>query len=102
MDRGISPRKSSRECASDPPVYYLVGTPKGRLTKWSEPSFPRPGKRCAGRTGEVASQEDELYVFAESRDRIHKGSHGRDWPCLARRGCSAPCVGGSSRRWSSV
>ncbi len=59
--------------AADPPVYYLVGTPKGRLTKLERDLLPLPWQ--AARPGvqvKLLPQEQELYVLAESRDRIHK------------------------------
>ena len=35
MDRGIPTEEVLEEMRrADPPVFYLVGTPKGRLTKW--------------------------------------------------------------------
>jgi len=35
MDRGIPTEKHLEQMrASDPPVLYLVGTPKGRLSDW--------------------------------------------------------------------
>jgi transposase len=33
MDRGIPTDEVLREMRGDPPIYYLVGTPKGRLSK---------------------------------------------------------------------
>ena len=48
MDRGIPTEEVLAEMrASDPPVHYLVGTPKGRLAN-SKPRSPSVlGKRCA-------------------------------------------------------
>ena len=35
MDRGVPTEEVLAEMrAADPPVHYLVGTPKGRLTRW--------------------------------------------------------------------
>ena len=82
MDRGIPTEEVLKEMrASDPPVYYLVGTPKGRLTKLERALLPLP--RQAVRPGvqvKLLPKEDELYVFAESRDRIHK-EPGPGRPC---------------------
>jgi hypothetical protein len=59
--------------AADPPVYYLVGTPKGRLTKLERDLLPLPWATVRpGVQVKLLPQEGELYVFAESRDRIHK------------------------------
>ena len=74
MDRGIPTEEILEEMrAADPPVYYLVGTPKGRLTKLERDLLPLPWQ--AARPGvqvKLLPQEQELYVLAESRDRIHK------------------------------
>jgi hypothetical protein len=59
--------------ASDPPVYYLVGTPKGRLTKLEADLLERPWQSVRpGVEVKVLPQEQELYLFAQSRDRLNK------------------------------
>jgi len=74
MDRGIPTEDVLAEMrAADPPVYYLVGTPKGRLTKLERDLLPLPWHAVRpGVQVKLLPQEGELYVFAESRDRIHK------------------------------
>jgi transposase len=74
MDRGIPTEEVLEEMrAADPPVYYLVGTPKGRLTKLERDLLALPWQAVRpGVQVKLLSQEQELYVFAESRDRIHK------------------------------
>jgi transposase len=74
MDRGIPTEEVLKEMrASDPPVYYLVGTPKGRLTKLERALLPLPWQAVRpGVQVKLLPKEGELYVFAESRDRIHK------------------------------
>jgi transposase len=74
MDRGIPIEEVLSEMRqSDPPVYYLVGTPKGRLTKLEQQllSLPwyavRPGVEV-----KLLPQEQELYVLAQSHDRMNK------------------------------
>src|SRR6202795_4215860 len=76
MDRGIPTEDVLAEMrAADPPVYYLVGTPKGRLTKLERDLLPLPWATVRpGVQVKLLAQEGELYVFAESRDRIHKES----------------------------
>jgi hypothetical protein len=74
MDRGIPTEAVLEEMrAADPPVQYLVGTPKGRLTKlqkrliglaWQQ---ARPGVQVKQLT-----EDNELYGLAESRDHIAK------------------------------
>jgi transposase len=84
MDRGVPTEevlptgqarglKAHEMRAADPPVHYLVGTPKGRLTRLEKPLVGKPWQ--AARPGvqvKLLAQEDELYVFAQSLDRIAK------------------------------
>jgi hypothetical protein len=74
MDRGIPTEEVLAHMrGADPPVQYLVGTPKGRLTRLEQALLERPWR--AARPGvrvKLLAQQDELYVFAESRDRIAK------------------------------
>ena len=74
MDRGIPTEEVLEEMRkSDPPVYYLVGTPKGRLSKLEADLLPKPWQQVrAGVDVKLLPQEGELYVLAQSRDRIHK------------------------------
>jgi len=59
--------------SSDPPIYYLVGTPKGRLSKLEEDLLERPWQSVRpGVEVKVLPQENELYIFAQSQDRLHK------------------------------
>jgi transposase len=74
MDRGIPTEEVLDEMrTAEPPVYYLVGTPKGRLTRLEQALLDQPWQ--AARPGvqvKLLPQDGELYVFAESRDRIAK------------------------------
>ena len=74
MDRGIPTEEVLAQMrAADPPVQYLVGTPKGRLTSLEQALLELPWH--AARPGvqvKLLAQYDELYVFAESHDRIAK------------------------------
>lgn len=74
MDRGIPTEAVLEQMrASDPPVQYLVGTPKGRLTALERALLMKPWKQARPDVRvKLLSQEQELYVFAESRDRIAK------------------------------
>jgi hypothetical protein len=74
MDRGIPTEEVLEEMRhSDPPVKYLVGTPKGRLTRLEKQlldklwSSARPGVKV-----KLLPQQDELYVLAQSNDRVQK------------------------------
>ena len=58
---------------SDPPVYYLVGTPKARLKKFEADLLGQPWENVReGVDVKLQSQDGELYVFAQSRDRVAK------------------------------
>ena len=74
MDRGIPTEEVLSEMRhSDPPVYYLVGTPKGRLTQLEQKLLGLPFKAVRpGVAVKLLPQEQELYVLAVSRDRISK------------------------------
>lgn len=54
---------------SDPPVQYLVGTPKGRLTKLESELVDLPWQQARVK---LLPQDDEPYVFIESADRLAK------------------------------
>ena len=74
MDRGSPTEEVLAEMrASDPPVSYLVGTPKGRLGKLEAGLSERPWEQVReGVEIKLLPHEGELYVFAKSRDRVHK------------------------------
>lgn len=74
MDRGIPTEAVLTEMrGSDPPVQYLVGTPKGRLTKLERALVTRPWEQARpGVKVKLLPQDGELYVFAASEDRIAK------------------------------
>ena len=74
MDRGIPTEEILAEMReADPPVYYLVGTPKGRLTKLEKALIGLPWQQVReGVDVKLLAQEQELYVFAQSHARIAK------------------------------
>jgi transposase len=74
MDRGIPTEAALAEMrAADPPVSYLVGTPKGRLSKLEKALLPLPWQAVrAGVDVKLLPQEGELSVLAQSHARIHK------------------------------
>ena len=74
MDRGIPTEEVLQQMrTSDPPVQYLVGTPKGRLTARERALLEQPWVRARPEVRvKLLAQDQELYVFAESRDRIAK------------------------------
>src|SRR5690242_2131565 len=59
--------------SADPPVHYLVGTPKGRLTRLEKHLVAKPWQEARpGVQVKLLAQEGELYVLAQSRDRVAK------------------------------
>jgi hypothetical protein len=74
MDRGIPTEQVLAEMrASDPPVSYLVGTPKGRLTRLEKQLIGKPWRKVReGVDVKLLKQDDDLYVLAQSADRISK------------------------------
>jgi hypothetical protein len=59
--------------ASDPPVQYLVGTPKGRLSKVEARLLDRPWLQAReGVKVKLLPDAGETYVLAHSRDRAGK------------------------------
>jgi len=74
MDRGIPTEVVLEEMrTADPPVRYLVGTPKGRLNRLEQALLGKPWHQARpGVKVKLLPQEEELYVFAESADRIAK------------------------------
>jgi transposase len=74
MDRGIPTEEVLKEMReSETPIHYLVGTPKGRLTKLEKEFLNLPWEKAKESVEvKLLTQEKELYVLAKSRDRIHK------------------------------
>ena len=74
MDRGIPTEETLAAMrAGEAPVHYLVGTPKGRLTRL-EQSFVSLPWRAVRESVEVKllAEDGELYILAQSRARILK------------------------------
>jgi hypothetical protein len=74
MDRGIPTEATLAQMRqSDPPVLYLVGTPKGRLghleAQLAELSWQQARE---GVEVKLLPQTGEVYLLAQSRDRVHK------------------------------
>ena len=74
MDRGIPTEAVLAEMrGSDPPVQYLVGTPKGRLSRLEKRLLAMPWQQArAGVAVKLLAEDGELYVFAESVERVSK------------------------------
>ena len=74
MDRGIPTEELLEQMRnSDPPVHYLVGTPKGRLNKY-EKRFLKEDWQQVRQGVEVKEikESGELYVLARSAQRVNK------------------------------
>ncbi|MBI2718730.1 MAG: IS1634 family transposase, partial [Rhizobiales bacterium] len=74
MDRGIPTEAVLAEMRqADPPVHYLVGTPKGRLSKLEKALLDKPWQSVRqGVDVKLLAEEQELYVLARSEQRVHK------------------------------
>jgi transposase len=74
MDRGIPTEEVLAEMRqADPPVSYLVGTPKGRLSKLENALLGLPWQAVRqGVDVKLLPQDQEMYVLAQSHARIHK------------------------------
>jgi transposase len=74
MDRGIPTEEvlqEMREAAV--PVRYLVGTPRGHLTRYEAELSQKPWEEVRSTVRvKLLNQEQEVYVLAESRDRRFK------------------------------
>jgi hypothetical protein len=74
MDRGVPTEAVLAEMRnSDPPVQYLVGTPKGRLNRLEKHLLEKPWQEAReGVKVKLLAEDGELYVFAQSVDRVTK------------------------------
>jgi len=74
MDRGIPTEAVLQQMReSDPPIFYLVGTPKGRLTRYEKSLTDQPWHRVReGVEVKLLAQDNEVYVLTQSRDRVYK------------------------------
>jgi transposase len=74
MDRGIPTEEVLEQMrAATPPVRYLVGTPRGRLSQYEQKLTQLPWQVArAGVSVKLLTQGPELYVLAESKDRVNK------------------------------
>jgi hypothetical protein len=74
MDRGIPTEDVLAEMRqANPPVSYLVGTPKGRLGKLETSLLDLPWQAVRpGVDVKLLAKDEELYVLAKSRARVDK------------------------------
>jgi len=74
MDRGIPTEASLQEMRdSKTPIHYLVGTPKGRLSKLEQKFIGQPWEQARESVQvKLLAQQDEVYILAKSGDRLLK------------------------------
>jgi len=74
MDRGVPTEDILAEMrASDPPVQYLVGTPRGRLNRLEKAFIAKPWEEArASVQVKLLEHENETYVLARSDGRRDK------------------------------
>lgn len=73
MDRGIPTEAVLGEMRASGRVNYVVGTPKGRLTKLAAALVEKPWARARPRVNvKLLPQDGELYVYVESEARVGK------------------------------
>jgi len=74
MDRGIPTKDVLEEMrAADPPIHYLVGTPRGLLSKYEQKFLSLPWQVVReGVSVKLLAEDKELYVLAQSQDRVSK------------------------------
>lgn len=74
MDRGIPTEATLEQMRqANPPVYYLVGTPRGRLTQYEKQLAQLPWQVAReGVSVKLLPEDKELYVLAKSQDRVNK------------------------------
>jgi len=74
MDRGIPTEETLREMRqSDPPVGYLVGTPRGRWDQFKDEFAKVPWQKLRDQVEiKLLSQGQEVYVLVKSQGRREK------------------------------
>jgi transposase len=74
MDRGIPTEETlTKMRTSSPPVSYLVGTPKGRLTALEKDFVDKPWSQAREAVNvKLLEQEGEVYILAKSEGRLLK------------------------------
>lgn len=74
MDRGIPTEEIlSRMKTSNPPVSYLVGTPKGRLSRLEQRFLEMPWEKAKESVNvKLLKEDDEIYILVCSEGRRNK------------------------------
>ena len=74
MDRGIPTEETLEQMrTAQPPVHYLVGTPKGRLSKFERKFLNLPWQAVRPSVDvKLLAHDEELYILARSHPRTFK------------------------------
>ena len=74
MDRGIPTEETLAQMRqSDPPILYIVGTPKGRLSLLEKKLLDKPWQEVRpGVQVKLLPESGERYILAQSVDRVNK------------------------------
>jgi transposase len=74
MDRGIPTEAILQAMRENPrPIFYLVGTPKGKLSKLEQSFLAKPWKQVRDEVQvRLLEQDRELYILARSTKRMRK------------------------------
>jgi transposase len=75
MDRGIPTEEDLQAMRqqTDPPIQYVVGTPKGQLSKWEVELLTLPWQQARPSVQvKLLSQAQELFVLVHSQARVSK------------------------------
>ena len=74
MDRGIPTEETLEQMRTgEPPVHYLVGTPKGRLSKFESKFLKLPWQAVRASVDvKLLTHDTELYILARSHPRTRK------------------------------
>ena len=74
MDRGIPTEEVLAQMrASDPPISYIVGTPKGRLSQLESKLVDKSWQQVhQGVQVKLLPESGERYILAQSTDRVNK------------------------------
>lgn len=73
MDRGIPTEDTLEHMRKEPDTFYLVGTPKGRLTKLERSLLHLPWHQARDQVRvKMLETEGEFYLYVESTDRVTK------------------------------
>ena len=97
MDRGIPTEEVLQEMRKDgpdhPPVHYIVGTPKGRLTKYEKRFLEKDWEQVRpGVQVKHIEETGEQYVLTRSSNRVGKVRFSPEWDSSSRHNHRQPFV----------